>query len=117
MASILRQTQCSDREGVFITLPFKTDKRSLITPLLNNCESWIGIKDPQVNLLQKFQEEFIGKVLRISNKTTKAIINWDVGLPPMKWRIAERKMQFLRKTMAKDYKNITKKSSLPRSDH
>ena len=28
----------------------------------------------------------------------------------MKWRIGERKMQFLRKTMAKDYKNITKRA-------
>ena len=91
-------------------VPFKLFESTVITPLLNNCESWIGIKDQQLNLLQKFQEEFIEKVLRISNKTTKAIINWDVGLPPMKWRIGERKLQFLRKTMAKDYKNITKRA-------
>ena len=34
--------------------------------------------------------------------------NWDIGLAPMKWRIAEKKLQQVRKTMAKHISNTNK---------
>ena len=91
--------------------PFKLFEAQVIPSLLTNCESWIGITDKHIEDLQKFQDEFIRKVLRIAKTTTKAIINWDIGLAPMKWRIAERKMQFVRKTIwTKPVTNIARKA-------
>ena len=59
-------------------VPFNLFEAQVIPALLNNCESWIGIKDKHIKDLQRVQDEFIWRVLRISDKTTKAIINWDM---------------------------------------
>ena len=47
--------------------------------------------------LQDFQDKFIRKLLRLAKSTPKAIINWDIGLQPMKWRIAYKKLVFYKK--------------------
>ena len=60
--------------------PFKLFEAQVIPSLLTNCESWIGITEKHIEDLQKFQDEFIRKVLRIAKTTTKAIINWDIEL-------------------------------------
>ena len=81
----------------------------IIPALLNNCESWIGIKDKHIEELQKFQDEFLRKVLRVHVSTTKAILHWDTGLAPMKWRILQKKLLFIRKVIhVKDHTSIVK---------
>ena len=42
--------------------------------------------------------------------TPKAILHWDGGMELMKWRIALKKMLFVRKTMLRDDDNICKKA-------
>ena len=81
----------------------------IIPALLYNCESWIGISDNQVAELQAFQDKFLRKLFRLPISTTKAILHWDTGLKPMKWKIAERKVLFLTKIMAKNHANRAKK--------
>ena len=99
-------------------VPFKLFESTVITPLLNNCESWIGIKDQQINLLQKFQEEFIEKVLRISNKTTKAIDN-QLGCRPTTYEMENWREEnaIPEKNHGNGLQKHHKKSSLPRSDY
>ena len=87
---------------------FNLFEAQIIPCLLHNAESWIGITDKQIKQLQEFQDIFVRKVLRLAPSTTKALINWDIGLQPMKWRIASRKLQFVRKIMLKENSNITK---------
>ena len=82
----------------------------IIPALLNNCESWIGITETHIADLEAFQENFVKKLMRLPKSTPKAIIHWDSGLPSMKWRIAQKKLIFLKKLMAKDDKNIAKKA-------
>ena len=80
----------------------------IIPSLLNNAESWIGITNKQITALQDFQDTFTRKVLHLAPSTTKALINWDVGMMPMKWRVASKKLQFIRKISLKDNRNIAK---------
>ena len=87
---------------------FNLFEAQIIPCLLHNAESWIGITNKQIKQLQEFQDIFVRKVLRIAPSTTKALINWDIGLQSMKWRIASKKLQFVRKIMLKDNSNITK---------
>ena len=89
---------------------FNLFEAQVIPALLHNAETWIGMANSQVKELQDFQDIFIRKVLRIAPSTTKAIINWDIKMMPMKWRIASKKMQFLRKIMQKDPNNIAKRA-------
>ena len=83
---------------------------SMIIPaLLHNCESWIGITDQHIKELQSFQEKFIRRLFRLPLSTPKAILAYDTGMQPMKWRIAYRKLNFVRKVMTKPDNSITKR--------
>ena len=94
------------------TSAFKLYEATIIPALLHNCESWIGINNKHLKSLQDFQDKFIRKLLRLAKSTPKAIINWDIGLQPMKWRIAYKKLVFLQKILGKDPSNICKKAIL-----
>ena len=59
---------------------------TIIPDLLHNCESWIGINNKHLKSLQDFQDKVTRKLLRLAKSTPKAIINWDIGLQPMKCR-------------------------------
>jgi len=90
--------------------PFKLFEARVIPSLLNNSESWIDIQNGHIKDLQDFQDEFIRRVLHLPGQTTKAIINWDIGMMPMKWRIAGKKLQYMRKIQLKEDDNITKRA-------
>ena len=90
--------------------PFKLFEARVIPSLLNNSESWIDIQNGHIKDLQDFQDEFIRRVLHLPAQTTKAIINWDIGMMPMKWRIAGKKLQYMRKIQLKEDDNITKRA-------
>ena len=59
--------------------------------------------------LQDFQDGVTRRVLHLLPQTTKAIMNWDIGMMPLKWRIAGKKLQYVRKLQLKEDKNIKKK--------
>ena len=96
---------------------FNLFEAQIIPSLLNNAESWIGITEKQIKELQDFQDIFTRKVLHLAPSTTKALINWDVNLMPMKWRIASKKLQFMRKMNLKEDTNITKKALIQERIH
>ena len=91
------------------SVAFKLYEAQIISSLLHNSESWIGINDKHIQLLQKFQDEFIRKVLRLPSSAPKAIMQYDTGLWPMEWRIKYKKLNFVRGIMLKPSSNITKK--------
>ena len=88
---------------------FKLFEATVIPSLLHNAESWISLNDNHIEELQKFQDKFIRKVLRLPDSTPKAILNWDVGLLPMKYRIAQKKLLFFNKLKLKNNDNLCKR--------
>ena len=88
----------------------KLFEAQVIPALLFNCESWIDISENQINELQGFQDNFIRKLMHLPASTPKAILHWDGGMQGIKWRIAERKLLFLRKLMKKDDTNICRRA-------
>ena len=90
------------------TAPFKLYDATIAEGLLTNCESWIGINQNQIDMLQSFQDKFIKNALRLADSIPKALLTWDIGLTPVKWRIALKKLLFLHRIMLKDIRNITK---------
>ena len=89
---------------------FKLFDSIIIPSLLHNCESWIGITDKHISTLQDFQNDFIRRVLKVPDSTPKALLQWDVGLMPMKWRIGKSKLNFVSKVMKKDRSNLCRKT-------
>ena len=58
------------------------------------------------------QFNFLKKLLHLPVSTPKAILHWDGGMEMMKWRIAKKKLMFMKKMMLADSKNICKKALL-----
>ena len=87
----------------------KLFEAQIIPALLHNCESWIDLQPKHIKVLQKFQDKFVRKVLRIPDSTPKAIMQYDTGMWPMEWRIKYKKVNFVSKTMRKPITNITRK--------
>ena len=85
--------------------------------MLYNCESWISLDDSHIKLLQDFQERFIRRILRLANSVPKVMLEFDTGMPPMKWRIAQRKLIFVNRIMAKPVNNITRKALMQETIH
>ena len=91
-------------------IAFKLFESLVVQPLLNNCASWIGITEKHVNELQKFQNKFVRRVLHLPHSVTQAILDYDIGMWPMGWRIKERKLNFVRQILLKDDTNIAKQT-------
>ena len=88
--------------------PFKLFNATVVESLLTNCQSWIGLNKSHINLLQNFQDGFIRSALKLADSIPKALLTWDIGLMPMKWRIAQKKLLFLNKLMKRDISNLAK---------
>ena len=89
------------------TIAFRLFEATIIPALLHNAESWIGITDSIIKDLQDFQDKFIRKVLRLPKSTTKALYQWDSGMVSMKWRIALKKLLFVREAFKKKKSKIS----------
>ena len=50
------------------------------------------------------------RVLHLPHSVTQVILDWDVDMWPMGWRIKERKMNFVRQILLKDDENIAKQT-------
>ena len=97
---------------------FRLYEAMVIPALLHNCESWIGIKNKHYETLQNFQDNFVRTLLHLPKSTSKAIIQWDTGLMPMKWRIVKKKLLFTRKVMhEKPYSSLVLRVMLQEFQH
>ena len=56
--------------------------------------------------LQKFKNNFV----HLPHSVTQAILDWDVGMWQMEWRIKERKLNFVRQILLKNDGNIAKRT-------
>ena len=61
-------------------------------------------KKKHIKELHKLQKKFLRRVLHLPHSVTQAILDWDVGMSPMRWGIKERKLNFL------DDENIAKQT-------
>ena len=90
--------------------PFKLFEAEVIPALLFNAESWIGFNEKHSKLLQDFQDRFVRRVFQVHVSTPKAILSYDSELLPMKWRVAIKKISFVKKIMKQDVNNIARQA-------
>ena len=89
-------------------IPLNLFEALIVQALLNNSESWIGIKDSHITVLQKFQDKFLRRIFHAPNSITRALLEYDTQMKPMEWRIKERKLNFVRQIFLTDDSNIAK---------
>ena len=54
----------------------KLFEAQVMSGLLFNCESWIGITEAQIDELQSFQDNFLKKLLHLPVSPPKSILHW-----------------------------------------
>ena len=92
------------------TVAIRLFEAQIIPALLFNCESWVDISNTHLTELQNFQDKFLRKLLWMPPTTTKAILHWDGMMETMRWRIAKKKILFIRKMAMRDCDNICRRA-------
>ena len=85
----------------------------LANKLLTNSESWLGLHQTHLDKLQEFQDRFLRRVFQVTQSgTPKWMLELDGQMVSMKWRVVERRLRVLGKTMDKDENNLRKQALL-----
>ena len=83
----------------------------VVPAVLFNCESGIGLNKNHINALQSFQDAFICRLQHLPRMgMPKSLVRMDRGMMLMKYRVAERKLQFLNRIRTKDNENMAKRT-------
>ena len=97
--------------------PVSEYNTKVLPQLLNNCESWLGIADSDIQKLQDFQDNYILKFFQVSAKgTPKGMLMLDSQILSMKWRIKLEKIRAISKTMGKTNDNLCKRALIEGRD-
>ena len=91
-------------------LAIRLFQSQIIPALLFNSESWIDLSQAHLSDLQNFQDKFLRKLMRMPPITTKALLHWDRGMEMMKWRIAKKKIVFIRNISMRNNDSICKQT-------
>ena len=84
------------------TIAIRLFEAQTVPALLFNHESWVDLSQAHLSDLQNFQDKFLRKLSRMPPTTTKSLLHWDGGMETTKWRIARKKIMFMRKISMKD---------------
>ena len=83
----------------------------VIPQLLNNAESWLGIKNSDLKILQDLQDDYVRRVFQVSARGTPlGMLMLDSQILSMKWRIILAKIRSIAKTMGKPSDNLCRRA-------
>ena len=90
--------------------PVEQFKSKIISKILSNSDSWIGLTKQHINRIQNVQDNYFKKVFQVADSGTPVcMVRLDSQTLQVKWQILLKKIKQVRKTMDKDDKNICKK--------
>ena len=93
-----------DSQGIF--QGFNMEKTEIVTSILNNSDSWIGINDEIIDKLQDFQNSFMLRFFEAAKQgTPTGIVELDANMLLMKNRIMLSKLTYVGKLMANTAQN------------
>ena len=82
-------------------------KCKIVSSLLGNCQSWIGLATDHENKLQDYQNTLMRKLLAAPQQwTPTSMIEMESRTMLMPYRIKRKKLCFVGKVVAKDEQNI-----------
>ena len=74
----------------------------IVSSLINNCSTWLGIKEEQYKLLDSWQYEFLRALLQLPVSAPKACLRAALGVQGMKWRVWEQKLLLAKAIMEQE---------------
>lgn len=77
--------------------------------ILFNSEAWHGLTSANVAALEKLDKALLRSILKAHKGTTSELLYLETGAIPIKWVIAQRRINFLKHILSRDNKELIRK--------
>ena len=98
------ETTCFGPHVFEVSLLFR--KSFLINSILTNSESWYGIKNEELELLEQVDEMLLRKILEVGKSCPKEMLYLETGSWPIRFIIMSRRLMFLHYVLNEDSKSL-----------
>jgi hypothetical protein len=81
----------------------------LLNGILYNSEAWHGVTMKQIATLEAIDEALLRGILKAHSKTPKEFLYLELGALPIKWIMAQRRINYLKQIMLREDNELLKK--------
>jgi hypothetical protein len=81
----------------------------LINGILFNSEAWHGVTKKNINELEKIDEALLRGMVKAHSKTPKEFLYLEMGAVPLRWVIAQRRINFLKNIIDRNDNELIKR--------
>ena len=92
-----------------IEVGMKLREVMLLNGVLYNSEAWHGVTKNHVHILEAIDEDLLRKFLKAHSKTPKEFLYLETGATPIKWIIAQRRINYLKHILDRDKDELLSK--------
>ena len=85
-----------------ISVAMKLREVMLMNGILYNSEAWHGVTKNHIKNLETIDEDLLRKFLKAHGKTPKEFLYLETGAIPIRWIIAQRRINFFKHILEKD---------------
>ena len=78
----------------------------LLSTLLCNTESWVGLTNKEVEILEKIDEQLLRRILSAHSKTAIPALYLELGCVPIRFLVMQRRIGFLHYIMNEDSESL-----------
>jgi hypothetical protein len=89
----------------------------LINGILHNSEAWHGVTDANIATLESLDLTLLKGILNAHSKTTKEFLYLETGAVPIRWILAQRRINFLKHILSRDDSELIKQVFLAQQEH
>ena len=87
----------------------KLREAMLINGILFNSEAWHGVTLAHIAKLEAIDEALLRGILKAHTKTPKEFLYFEIGVLPIKWIIAQRRINYMYHILQRDENELVKK--------
>ena len=92
-----------------IEVGLKLRESMFLNGILFNSEAWHGLTSANVAALEKLDKALLRSILKAHKGTTSELLYLETGAIPIKWVIAQRRINFLKHILSRDNKELIRK--------
>ena len=85
-----------------VEVALKLREAMLLNGILYNSEAWHGLTSAQIKKLESVDEVLLRGILNAHIKTPKEFLHLETGTIPLKWIIAQRRLNYLKHILSRD---------------
>ena len=89
----------------------------LINGILYNSEAWHGVTNAHIAKLESIDSALLKGILKAHSKTPTEFLHLETGTLPLRWVIAQRRINYLRHIMSRDNDELIKNVFLAQKEN